>query len=292
MTHEFQLGLDRELMPNFGISGTFTYRGVHQLHWRNNGLVGTDYARAGRSRAAIRRSATTRRRSTSRSRIPANRAATEYRDRDGYSQRYIGFELAATKRLSNRWMARFGFSTNDHREYFDSLGAMTDPTPTATSTRICAAPERGRWRGAASERRLRQVGHLPGAAEVPVHPTGMYQARWGINLAANMVSRQGFAQPYYRTPVETDDPAPRQDRAARGRCRREPSADDDEARRARRQGVHVQPHAVEPRPRRVQRVQHHHHPGAPVQPGSRRRATTCSEIMNPRVLRLGLRFNF
>ena len=31
-THEFQLGLDRELLTNVGVSGTFTYRTVHELH--------------------------------------------------------------------------------------------------------------------------------------------------------------------------------------------------------------------------------------------------------------------
>ena len=36
--------------------------------------------------------------------------------------------------------------------------------------------------------------------------TGLYQARWGINLAGNMVTRQGFAIPYNRTRVPTADP--------------------------------------------------------------------------------------
>ncbi len=40
ITHEFQLGADRELMPNFGISGTFTWRHFNDFVWRNNGLTG------------------------------------------------------------------------------------------------------------------------------------------------------------------------------------------------------------------------------------------------------------
>jgi hypothetical protein len=48
--------------------------------------------------------------------MPPNRSATEYIDREGYSQRFLGLELSAVKRLSNRWMPRFGFSVNDHRE--------------------------------------------------------------------------------------------------------------------------------------------------------------------------------
>ena len=39
--------------------------------------------------------------------------------------------------------------------------------------------------------------------------TGLYQAPWGINLAANMVNRQGFASQYHRTQVATADPITR-----------------------------------------------------------------------------------
>jgi len=61
----------------------------------------------------------------------------EYVDWKGYHQRYLGFELSATKRMANRWMARVGFSSNDHREYFDDPSAFgsttsSDPTPGPT----------------------------------------------------------------------------------------------------------------------------------------------------------------
>ena len=36
--------------------------------------------------------------------------------------------------------------------------------------------------------------------------TALYQAAWGINLAANVISRQGYSMPYQRTQVETGDP--------------------------------------------------------------------------------------
>jgi hypothetical protein len=38
---------------------------------------------------------------------------------------------------------------------------------------------------------------------------GLYQAGWGINLAANLVARQGFAMQYYRNQVPTNDPLQR-----------------------------------------------------------------------------------
>ena len=199
-THEFQLGIDRELLPNFGVSGTFTYRKFTDFNWRNNGVVGTDYVQSSTfegSHPAVGDYSTPIYSST---RVPANRAATEFRTRDGYSQRYMGFEASATKRLSNRWMARFGFSSNKHTEHFDSLAAMTDPTPTAGSPNVDGGLV-VRLSGGSGKGGIYQV--------LPLYQfiaTGMYQAPWGINLAANMVSRQGFAKQYFYSPVVTTDP--------------------------------------------------------------------------------------
>src|SRR5690606_8802573 len=47
LTHEVQIGLDHELLPNFGVSGTFTWRHFNNFNWRNNGLDGRDYAQMG-----------------------------------------------------------------------------------------------------------------------------------------------------------------------------------------------------------------------------------------------------
>ena len=212
LTHELQLGIDRELMPNFGISGTFTWRRFTNFNWRNNGAVGTTYAQidtltdthpaVGSASVPIYGAAS----------IPASRAATVYREREGYSQRYLGFELAATKRLSNRWMARFGFSTNDHREYFDSPAAHGDPTPLIPSTaglgylNLGTGPNRD---GGLVMRPSTGSGKSGIYQVLPRYQfilTGLYQAPYGINLAMNMVSRQGFSTPYFRSQVPTDDP--------------------------------------------------------------------------------------
>ena len=94
-------------------------------------------------------------------------------------------------------MARFGFSTNDHREYFDSRAGMTDPTPSATSPNVDGGLV-VRSSGGSGKSGIYQV--LP---KYQFIATGLYQAKWGINLAANMVNRQGFAQQFHRTSVDT-----------------------------------------------------------------------------------------
>lgn len=203
LTHEFQLGLDRELMPNLGISGTFTYRRFVNFNWRHNGVTGSDYALSTPltgSQAPVGAYDTPIYVATF---VPENRNATEFQSRDGYSQRFMGFELAATKRLSNRWMARFGFSTNDHREYFDSLDALQDPTSRPNAPNIDGGLVVTQS-GGSGKSGIYQV--LPRYQFIL---TGLYQAPWGINLAGNMVSRQGFAEQYHRTQVPTADPLAR-----------------------------------------------------------------------------------
>jgi carboxypeptidase family protein/TonB-dependent receptor-like protein len=199
LTHEVLFGVDRELARNFGVSATFTWRNFTHFTWRNNGVVGTNYQQIGTfagSNSTVG-SFSVPVYGAILSSLPANRAATTYRERDGYSQRYLGFEASATKRLSDRWMARFGFSTNDHREYFDSVAAMTDPTPSA------ASPNKDgglvvRQSGGSGKSGIYQL--LP---KYQFIATGMYQAAWGINLAANMVNRQGFSRQYFQANVPT-----------------------------------------------------------------------------------------
>jgi hypothetical protein len=212
MTHEFQFGLDREILPNFGISGTFTMRNFNNFTWRNNGLRGSDYRQIDTltgSHPAIG-SYSVPIYGVIPGRIPTNRAATTYTARDGYSQRYLGFELAATKRLSNNWMGRFGFSTNSHKEYFDDIDAIgaaltsNDPTPYVSTVGASTNVDGGvviRTSGGSGKSAIYQV--LP---KYQFIFTGLYQAPYGINLAANMMTRQGFATPYYRSQVPTADP--------------------------------------------------------------------------------------
>ncbi len=202
LTHEVVLGLDHELMPNFGVSANATWRRFTNFNWRPvQGLRGDDYQVRGTVTSDTPAGSFTQEFYGVRpDAIPSNRTATEYVDREDYSQRYLGLELSATKRLSNRWMARLGFSTNDHREYFDSDQAYTDPTSSPGSPNIDGGQV------------MRQSGGSGKSGIFMLLPkyqfiaNGMYQAMWGINLAGNMTMRQGFATPFFRNLVATGDP--------------------------------------------------------------------------------------
>jgi hypothetical protein len=131
--------------------------------------------------------------------VPAGGGRT-YEERKGYHQRYMGLELAATKRMSNHWMARFGFSTNSHREYMDGDDALDDPTPSPANPRIDGGLVVTQTAGSGKSNIFLVLPQYQFVAN------GMYQAKWGINLGANWVLRQGYAQPYFRSQVSTGDP--------------------------------------------------------------------------------------
>ena len=206
------LRIDREVMPNFGVSGTLTYRRFTNFTWRNNGLTGADYTQVDTLAGGDAPVGSYSIPIYVPTRIPENRAATIYREREGYSQRYWGFELSATKRLSNRWMARLGFSTNDHREYFDGPQAHGDPTRLIVSNAGLGSANLGTGpnEDGGQVMRLSTGSGKSGIYQVlPKYQfiaTGLYQAPFGINLAANMVTRQGFSTPYFRSQVPTADP--------------------------------------------------------------------------------------
>ena len=122
-----------------------------------------------------------------------------YHTRPDYYQQYSGFEVSAVKRMSNNWMARFGFSTNSDTEHWTSPAGQTDPTPTLGNPNINGGDV------------IRSSGGSGKSSIYTVLPkyqfiiTGLYQAPWGLNLGANVNTRQGYAEPYNWNPVATGD---------------------------------------------------------------------------------------
>jgi hypothetical protein len=204
LTHELQFGIDRELMANFGISATFTWRRFTNFTRRDNPLRASDYEQLGTfsfSHPAIG-SASVPFYGVIPGQIPDNRSVTTYQKREGYYQRYLGLEIAATKRLSDRWMARFGFSTNDHREYFDSLEGYDPANPTPTTT----SPQKDGGIVVRSSAGSGKSGIYQVLPQYQFIATGLYEAPLGIKLGANMVTRQGFSKQFTHTRVPTGDP--------------------------------------------------------------------------------------
>ena len=202
LTHELIVGADHEVMPNFGISASLTWRRYTNFNWlQTTGVTGADYLQAGTITGDAPQvgSFSVPYYAVNPAALPEELSKT-YEFRDGYRQRYLGLELSATKRMSDRWMARFGFSTNTHREYFDSLAAMSDPTPSipGTSQFSLTSPNKD---GGIVIRQTSGSGKSGIFMALPKYQfvgAGLYQFGWGISTGANYVMRQGYAMPFYR----------------------------------------------------------------------------------------------
>jgi len=201
ITHEFMVGVDRELMTNVALSASYTFRYFTNFNWRPiQGVSAASYAQRGTYTGSLQPVGSFSVPYYGVTTVPANRTRTEYKDRDGYSQRFQGLEISATKRMSNRWMARAGFSWNDHREYFDGNNSRTDPTSTLQNPNIDGGHVMSAT-GGSGKSQIYIV--LP---QYQFILNGLYQAPGGVNIGMNMVTRQGYAMPYSRSNVATGDP--------------------------------------------------------------------------------------
>ena len=191
-TDELIAGFEREIIPDFSLGVNYIYKRFGNLIFNDyvpdGGLAGNDFQFVGVPASAFVPVTTTFN----------NRPVIYYQlapgftkggnlltNWDGYHQRYQGLEFTGHKRLSNRWMMNFGFTYSDHREYFDDRNAIYDPTNIA----------------------LRDGGQVYYASAGSGKSGFFMNSRWnfkfdgmvqlpaGINLAGKFNGRQGFAFP-------------------------------------------------------------------------------------------------
>ena len=204
-THEVSFGVDRELFTNFGVSASYTWRRYVNQLWTQAppiGATSADYVEDGRLTGelpdgtpydvpyyALKESA-----------APEG-AGTLTSNREGYHKTFNGFELAATKRLSNRWMGRFGFSWNKAREYFDDPSkSIVDPTPITADPRVSGGLLTVPTAGSGKSQIYLTLPSYQFTAN------GFYQGPWGVNFGGNFLVREGFTQMFYARQVSTSDP--------------------------------------------------------------------------------------
>jgi Carboxypeptidase regulatory-like domain/TonB-dependent Receptor Plug Domain len=204
-THEVVAGVDRELFPNFAVSASYTWRRYVNQLWNEAppiGATSADYVEDGRLTGtlpdgtaydvpyfALKESA-----------APEG-AGTLTANRDGYHKTYNGIELAATKRLKNRWMGRFGFSWNKAREYFDDPSkSIVDPTPVTADPRVDGGLVTVPTTGSGKSQIYLTLPSYQFTAN------GFYQGPWGVNFGGSFLVREGYTQMFYARQVSTSDP--------------------------------------------------------------------------------------
>ena len=210
-TQEFLAGFDKELTPQFSVSATVTYRLMQDLPWTP--LIGVTQANYSQTSTLTGSAPGIGSYSVplyglNPSAVPPG-GGQVFSVREGYRQRYLGLEASVTKRLSNHWMARFGFSTNDWREYFDDPSkAILDPTraPAPSSAWPVAGPQVDGGTVLRSSTGSGKSGIYMVAPSYQFIANGLYEAIWGVSISANLVARQGYAEPYFQSNVATGDP--------------------------------------------------------------------------------------
>lgn len=98
-------------------------------------------------------------------------------------------------------MSRVAFSWNDHKEYFDDPSrSIVDPTPITADPRINGATVTVPTAGSGKSQIYLTLPKYQFIAN------GFFEGPWGVNLGANFVLRQGYSQMFFANDVGTDDP--------------------------------------------------------------------------------------
>ena len=270
LTHELLFGVEHELFKNFGVAANVTWRRYTGFNWLNYpGVTAADFTQAGvfSGTAPGIGSYNVPYYHVNENALPDDFGQV-YETRSDYYQRYLGFEISATKRMADRWMMRLGWSTNDHREYLKGPGASEDPTPVFTTTDAYPNVDGGPVMTPSTGSGKSSI--YLALPKYQFIANGAYQANWGITLAGNYLMRQGFSAPVlhplgHRWRRRRD--RAREERAARGRRGQEPPADRAHLRRARQQGDRLQAPERQRRHGHLQPVQLLHGAGARLRPG-------------------------
>jgi hypothetical protein len=193
------VGLDRELLANMAMSMTYTYRrNTRQTMEDAIGLSRGDYTPGTplTGQLADGTAYTVPIFIPNAALVTANGNGRILKNRPGYAQNYHGFELAAIKRLSGRWMARLAASYFSHTEDFDGEPVAYFGNPTRTDTDPMVQGGEVPVRSAGSG-----FGDVFYNAKWAVNLNAMYQLPWDLEIAANVFGRQGSSYPLFRNGV-------------------------------------------------------------------------------------------
>jgi hypothetical protein len=203
-TNEFILGIEHELMPAFvvGLTGTFRRMDNYLYTPGLNDVTGKiltsadfDCVPAGpypvpNGTPQMVNNCGLKKGIASTSQYLTNRT--------GYYQQYWGLDFTATKRYSDKWMARFAFSYNDWKQKGLAAG-QSDPANLNTNYNQVAGSETEgglvSWSPAG----------ISGAqdyvyinARWVTSVTGMYTLPLDFNISTSLFGREGYPVPYYK----------------------------------------------------------------------------------------------
>jgi hypothetical protein len=209
ISQDVVLGVDREVMPSFALGAAFTWSRITDTVWFPLvGITRADFVPnptpvSGTINGESYNATWYRLRPGARL-LPGN--AQIEANRPGYHAQSTAFQVTANKRLQNRWMMRGSFAWNNPRRHItDPSTGIQDPTSTqraGSPTNVSSSPFVGPTEDGSV------IAFAPTTAsgskgEVFIHSkwqfnvNGLYQLPWGVNVAGNVLGRQGYPTIYY-----------------------------------------------------------------------------------------------
>jgi hypothetical protein len=204
VTQTVVAGLDRELRANLAVSVNYTYTRTSDLLGNATfsvtprvGVTLADYA-AGPTLTGTLPDGSSYSVPTfipNAAKVTAGGSGFLLTNWDGYYTDYHGVEVSAVKRLSNRWMGRVGLTLNNAREHY-APQAMYDTNGNPTRTITEPLVDGGQF---APQSSGNAAGNVYINARWQFNANGLYQAPFGIDVAANVFGRQGYPFPLFRS---------------------------------------------------------------------------------------------
>jgi hypothetical protein len=185
-TREFIVGFDRQVGSQMAFGASYIWRKYDQfdwtdrLNWDSTNYRSVSFAPTNCPAGARCETVTYFEPSTQ---LPS---ATQYTNQDGRYRDFNGFEVTFAKRMANRWSMNASYAYNDATETFDAL-ALEDPTCVQN---ICPGTNEYAPESAGSG-----IGNVFQNSKWLVKLNGRVQLPYDFNLAANMMTRQGFPFP-------------------------------------------------------------------------------------------------
>jgi hypothetical protein len=139
--NEVVVGIDRELGGNFAVGAAYTWRKVNDVssYWPRIGLTTANYTP---NAPVTQNGYTAQTYSPDPDLIAASNSGRFLTNRPDYSTGYNGLELTLVKRMSNKWFARAAFSLMDWHENVGP-GAIQNPTRNDVTGGQAGAAENG-----------------------------------------------------------------------------------------------------------------------------------------------------
>jgi hypothetical protein len=195
--NEVIIGLDRELMPNFGLNVSYTYHSSYDIPgWDpRTGFTSADY-KASAPVSALGYTAVAY--SPNAAKVDATNGARTLGNRADYHTTYMGLEASLNKRLADRWFARVALSYNNYVEHLTGTGAVVNPTRTdaVNGSLAYAGPQvdGGQYapRSGGSGK-----GDIFYNAKWQMNLSALYQLPMGFEVGGNLFGRQGYARPFF-----------------------------------------------------------------------------------------------